>query len=84
VEDLTVKEAKEKMIDVDDAKEKNSAKEKEGEVENLPVAAQVEILYYVEQTPDVIMTKQAVFCVAFVVLFGGARMAHLVTQRDVT
>jgi hypothetical protein len=45
VEDLTVKEAKEKMTDVDNAKEKNSAEEKEGQVENLPVA-------------DVIMTKQ--------------------------
>ena len=58
VEDLTVKEAKEKMIDVDDAKEKNSAEEKEGKVENLPVVAQVEILYNVEQTLDVITTKQ--------------------------
>lgn len=58
VEDLTVEEAKEKMTDVDNAKEKNSAKEKEGEVENLPVAAQVKILYNVEQTLDVIMTKQ--------------------------
>jgi hypothetical protein len=58
VEDLTVKEVKEKMTNVNNAKEKNSAKEKEGKVENLPVAAQVEILYNVEQTPDVIMTKQ--------------------------
>jgi hypothetical protein len=47
VEDLTVQEGKEKMTNVDDAKEKNSAKEKEGELENLPVAAQVEILYNV-------------------------------------
>ena len=47
VEDLTVKEAKENMADLKDAKEKNSAKEKEGELENLPVAAQVEILYNV-------------------------------------
>ena len=45
VEDLTVEEAKEKMTDVNDAKEKNSAEEKEGKVENQPVAAQVEILY---------------------------------------
>jgi hypothetical protein len=45
VEDLTVEEAKEKMTNVDDAKEKNFAEEKEGEVENLLVA-------------DVIMTKQ--------------------------
>jgi hypothetical protein len=58
VEDLTVEEAKEKMSNVDDAKEKNSAKENEGEVENLPVVAQVEILYNVEQALDVIMTKQ--------------------------
>jgi hypothetical protein len=59
MEDLTVKEVKEKMTNVDDAKEKNSAQEKEGEeVENLPVAAQVEIPYNVEQTFDVIMTKQ--------------------------
>ena len=58
VEDLTVEEAKEKMTDVDNAKEKNSAEEKEGKVENLPVAAQVEILYNMQQTPDVIMTKQ--------------------------
>ena len=58
VEDLTVEEAKEKMTDVNDAKEKKSAKEKEGKVENLPVAAQVEILYNVEQMLDVIMTKQ--------------------------
>jgi hypothetical protein len=58
VEDLTVKETKEKMTNVDDAKEKNSAEEKEGEVENLPVVAQVEILYNVEQTLDVITTKQ--------------------------
>jgi hypothetical protein len=58
MEDLTVEEAKEKMTNVDDAKEKNSAEEKEGEVKNLPVAAQVEILYNVEQTLDVIPTKQ--------------------------
>jgi hypothetical protein len=30
------------------------------------------------------MVGSAVFCVAFVVLFGGARMAHLLPQRDVT
>jgi hypothetical protein len=58
VEDLTVEEAKEKMTNVDDAKEKKSAEEKEGKVENLPIAAQVEILYNLEQTLDVIMTKQ--------------------------
>jgi hypothetical protein len=45
VEGLTVKEVKEKMTNVDNTKEKNSPKEKEGKVENLPVA-------------DVIMTKQ--------------------------
>jgi hypothetical protein len=58
VEDLTIEEAKEKMTGVDDAKEKNSAKEKEGDVENLPVVAQVKILNNLEHMLDVIMTKQ--------------------------
>jgi hypothetical protein len=56
VEGLTIEEAKEKMTGVDDAKEKNSAEEKESDVENLPVVAQVKILYNLEQTLDVIMT----------------------------
>lgn len=54
MKDLTIEEAKQKVTDV----ENDGAKEKEVDSEELPIAAQVEILYDMEQSLLVPMAKQ--------------------------